>query len=92
MATRALNQNTDAAPFPNRLHRMRVEEGLGLTDLARLARLSERTIREVERGERRAREVTLHQIVNAMNANPNRVRRHEYAFEEIFPPNQPELF
>ena len=72
----------------NYLKRIRLGEGLTLTGLARLADLSDRTIREIEGGQRPGREVTLHQIVNALNGNPKRIRKHEYAFEEAFPSNQ----
>jgi transcriptional regulator with XRE-family HTH domain len=63
-----------------------------MVDLAKLADVNERTIRYIENGRQRARDVTLHRLANAINRNPKRVSKQEYAFEEVFPSNQPLLF
>lgn len=87
-----ITTSEDAVRFPNNLHAVRVQEGLSKTTLARIALLSERTIRIVESGERRPREETMHRILNAINHNSARVKKEEYSFEEVFPPNQATLF
>ena len=71
---------------------IRRQEGLSKAKLARLAGVSDRTIREAEKGKRHLREETLHQILNALNKNPNRISEREYQFEEVFPPDQAEIF
>jgi len=84
-----------AAPlgrFPNRLQEIRICEGLSVVELARLAELSDRTIRDIEKGRRPGKDLTAHKILIGLNRNPKRVRKEEYAFEEVFPPNQPPGF
>jgi transcriptional regulator with XRE-family HTH domain len=81
-----------ATTLSNNLQKVRVQEGLTLAALAKLADINERTIRYIESGRRPGRDVTLHKLVNAINGNPKRVSKQEYAFEEVFPTNQPLLF
>ncbi len=69
--------------FANLLHSVRAGEGLSRAELARLARVSEKTLGYIENGTRKPREHTLYRIVNGLNQNPNRTRR--FAFEDVFP-------
>ena len=75
----------------NSLYSTRMHEGLALAELARLSGLSEHTVRDIERGKRRGREVTLHKIVNALNENRNRRRRVQYTVPDVFPLEWPQL-
>ncbi len=75
----------------NHLHSTRLHEGLALAELARLSGLSEHTVRDIERGKRRGREITLHKIVNALNENKARRRHVEYTVPDVFPLEWPQL-
>ena len=71
----------------NNLREVRLKEGMTAAAIGRLAGVNERTVRDVESGKRPAREVTLHRILNGINGNPNRIRKQEYTFDEIFQTN-----
>ena len=86
------SQETLVKPgFKNNLHDIRVKELLSIADLARLAGLSVKTISDIEHSRRTPREVTLHQIVNAINSNSKRIRSTEYSFDEVFPATQVQI-
>jgi transcriptional regulator with XRE-family HTH domain len=85
-------KNTPTLVQSNQLRRIRINEGLRIAELARQARVSPKTIQDIEGGRRTAREVTLRRILNAINRNPQRVCKEEYGFEEVFPPDQRKLF
>jgi len=77
------------ASLPNNLRSVRIHEGLTLAGLARKSDVSERTLRDLERGLGRPREVTLHRIINALNELADRRRKIDYAMEDIFPAPRP---
>jgi transcriptional regulator with XRE-family HTH domain len=72
---------------PNNLREIRTSEGLKITELSALARVSTKTIAGVEY---RSRSVSLemkHKIVNGLNHNAE--RQKEYSFSDVFPNDQP---
>ncbi len=66
----------------NNLKKIRLHEGLLITELAGLSGVSGRTIKNLEQHKINSRRETKHKIVNGINRNPNRTREHTY--EEIF--------
>ncbi len=75
----------------NNLRSTRLHEGLTLAELARMSGLSDHTVRDIECGKRRGREVSLHRIVNALNENHGRRRTVEYTVQDVFPMDWPQL-
>jgi predicted transcriptional regulator len=65
----------------NKLRDVRVSEGLKITELSRLCKVNEKTIREVEKGRSRSTEVTKRKIVKGLNDNPNKTKI--WTYEEI---------
>ena len=77
---------TTAALPPNNLHKFREEIGLSKAELARMAKLNEKTIARVERREMTFRVETYRKIFNALNIARRRAGFKEPTFEEVFPP------
>jgi len=67
----------------NNLKRIREQEGLPISALSRLADVSEKTIRYLEKHDKDSRQLTKQKIVNGLNKNYSRTK--EYTFEEVFP-------
>jgi len=71
---------------PNNLHRFREEIGLSKAELARMAKLNEKTIARVERRKMRFRIETYRKIFNALNAGRRSEGFGELRYDEVFPP------
>jgi transcriptional regulator with XRE-family HTH domain len=52
------------------LHEIRLGKGLTVSDLAKKAEVSERTINEIEKGNRNVQEKTLFALARALDMNP----------------------
>lgn len=76
--------------FSNKLREIRVNEGISISELAREASLSERTIRDTERGVRCPRPYNQSKIARALNGLIRRRTNREdadpkqYEKDEIF--------
>jgi transcriptional regulator with XRE-family HTH domain len=68
----------------NRLRRQRIAEGLTITELARLSKISTKVISQTERLLKNPTEVTKRKILNGLNAARKPAER-PYEFEFIFP-------
>lgn len=68
----------------NRLKSRRIAEGLTITDLSRLSKISTKVISQTERFLIDPTEVTKRKIVNGLNA-VKRAGEKPYEFEYIFP-------
>jgi len=68
----------------NRLKNRRIAEGLTITDLSRLSKISTKVISQTERFLIDPTEVTKRKIVNGLNA-VKRSGEKPYEFEYIFP-------
>lgn len=66
----------------NKLGEIRVIEGLTVAGLARLSEVNEKTIREIEKGERVGNEITRRKLLNGLNKNPRKSKVWE--FNELF--------
>lgn len=71
--------------MPSRLQEVRESEGLSRAALARAARLSERTLKRIEDGEKgyQPTPVTMNKVRNALNRAPDVSQTYE--LEELFP-------
>jgi DNA-binding XRE family transcriptional regulator len=67
----------------NRVREMRIDEGVPRARLASLAGISDKTVRDIERGIREGSDVTKAKIVNGFNRLPGKKR--VYTFETLFP-------
>lgn len=67
----------------NKLDQVMAKEGLGNAELARLARLSEKTISRIRHGRADGSPTTHQKIVRGLNLIPRPV--HEYSIQEVFP-------
>lgn len=65
-----------------KLRDVRVREGLTATALSKFSEMTERTIRDIEKGRRAGTEVTRRKILNGLNKNPDKSKVWRY--EEIF--------
>jgi predicted transcriptional regulator len=71
--------------LPNNLESIRTEEGIKRAALARQAELADKTVKRVEDGDE-STAVTLHSILNALNALRKKPKRAtDYTFKEVFP-------
>lgn len=72
---------------PSNLKRIRTEEGIDRSDLAKAADVADRTVDRVETGEEASpRATTLYKILNGLNGLRNKNRRKtDYGFREVFP-------
>ena len=71
--------------YSNKLHDTRTREGLKLTELSRLCGVSEKTIRDIEKGKSPSTEVTKQKILRGLNSNP--LKSKQWNYEEIFGEN-----
>lgn len=68
----------------NNLRKIRErDEGLFVTDLAKLADVSPKSIERLENGNRRVSPVIKSKIIKGLNANPKRLK--DYKYREVFP-------
>lgn len=68
----------------NRLKHRRIAEGLTITELARLSKISTKVISQAERFLNNPTEVTKRKILNGLNM-AKKPRGKPYSFEYIFP-------
>ena len=73
----------------NRLKSRRIAEGLTITDLSRLSKISTKVISQTERFMIDPTEVTKRKILNGLNA-VKRPGENPYEFEYIFPRSEKE--
>lgn len=66
----------------NKLREIRIKEGLTISALSRFSTVNEKTIREIEKGNRESTEVTKRKIVKGLNNNPGKTRNWDY--DEVF--------
>ena len=66
----------------NKLCYIRTQEGLKLTELSRFCGVSEKTIRDIEKGKYSSTQVTKQKILRGLNNNP--LRSKSWSYEEIF--------
>ncbi len=86
---RGLRTVAASPPVPsNRLQEVREGAGLTIAELVRITGVSDRSLRDIERGVRQARKATLHKIVNGLNDYLRSKGKREFGFAEVFPPNQ----
>ena len=78
---RKISQNSNS-PNRNKLYEIRTNEGLKITELARLSGVSDKTIRDLEKDKITSTQVTRRKIVNGLNRNPDKSKTWKY--EEIF--------
>jgi transcriptional regulator with XRE-family HTH domain len=71
--------------YLNRLREIRTLEGLKLTELSRLCGVSERTIRDIEKGKYFSTQVTKQKILKGLNNYP--LKSRQWSYEEIFGEN-----
>lgn len=69
--------------LPNNLKQIRQSEGISKAELARLAKISERTISRIESDMMTGTIETKYRIVKGINSLPDRLK--EYTFDDIFP-------
>jgi predicted transcriptional regulator len=69
----------------NTVHQHREDLGLSKVDLAKRAKLSDKTIARVERSEKRFRSVTYRRIFNALNKARREEGLAELVYEQVFP-------
>jgi transcriptional regulator with XRE-family HTH domain len=69
----------------NKLRDIRTQEGLKQTELSRLCRVSEKTIRDIEKGNCSSTEVTKQKILKGLNNNPLKSRK--WSYKEVFGEN-----
>ncbi len=74
--------------YLNRLRDTRTQEGLKLTELSRLCGVSEKTIRDIEKGKYSSTQVTKQKILKGLNNNP--LKSKQWRYEEIFGGNSGE--
>ncbi len=67
----------------NNLKTIRVGAGLSIAELSRRARVSDKTIRQLERGSGNHKLETKHRIVNALNRYLASTKN--YTFDDVFP-------
>ena len=78
----------EATTLTNNLKRILTEEGIYRADLARQARISDKTVERVETG-KSTRLTTLYRILHALNALRNKTgSRGDYTFKQVFPNNK----
>ena len=68
--------------YLNKLRDARTQEGLKLTELSRLCGVSEKTIRDIEKGKYSSTQVTKQKILKGLNSHP--LRSKQWSYEEIF--------
>jgi len=68
--------------YQNKLRDERTREGLKLTELSRLCGVSEKTIRDIEKGKYPSTAVTKQKILKGLNNNP--FKSKQWSYEEIF--------
>jgi DNA-binding XRE family transcriptional regulator len=68
--------------YSNKLREVRTREGLKVTELSRLCLVSEKTIRDIEKGKYSSTEVTKQKILKGLNNNP--LKSKQWNYEEIF--------
>jgi len=68
--------------YLNKLRDIRTQEGLKLTELSRLCGVSEKTIRDIEKGKYSSTQVTKQKILKGLNNNPQRSKL--WSYDEIF--------
>jgi len=68
--------------YQNKLRDVRTQEGLKLTELSRLCGVSEKTIRDIEKGKYPSTQVTKQKILKGLNNNPARSKLRNYG--EVF--------
>lgn len=66
----------------NKLREIRIREGLKLVELSDLSGVSDKTLRDIEKGRITGTQVTRHKILNGMNANPSKSKT--WSYKEIF--------
>ena len=71
-------------PIPNKVHQHREALGLTKVELARMAKLSDKTIARVERSEKGFRAVTYHRILNALNRERRTQGQVELKYDDLF--------
>jgi DNA-binding XRE family transcriptional regulator len=71
--------------YLNKLCDIRTQEGLKLTELSRLCSVSEKTIRDIEKGKYSSTQVTKQKILKGLNNNPSKSK--QWSYEEIFGEN-----
>ncbi len=76
-----------AAKIRNNLKMIRLAELLSVADLARLAHLSERVIRDIENCKKSGTPLTRNKIVRTLRELPKPLKK--YAYEDVFP-NDPQ--
>jgi len=68
--------------YYNKLRDTRTQEGLKLTELSRLCGVSEKTIRDIEKGKCSSTQVTKQKILKGLNNHS--LRSKVWSYEEIF--------
>jgi len=68
--------------YRNKLRDIRTQEGLKLTELSRLCGVSEKTIRDIEKGKYFSTQVTKQKILKGLNNNHQRSKL--WSYYEIF--------
>ena len=66
----------------NKLREIRTLEGLKLTELSRLSGVSEKTIRDIEKGKYSSTQVTKQKILKGLNNNPS--KRKLWNYKDLF--------
>jgi predicted transcriptional regulator len=67
----------------NNLREIRRMEGLRVTELALLAKVSTKSIERVEERKRRVSPITKSKIIKGLNKNPEKLR--DYKYRDVFP-------
>jgi transcriptional regulator with XRE-family HTH domain len=67
----------------NNLRSIRTNEGLTITDLARLSKVSTKTISRLEEGSRNVAPATKAKVIKGLNKVSDKLK--EYTLEDVFP-------
>jgi len=67
----------------NRLKKIRISEGVSISEFSRLSSVSPPTIRKIESKKINCTLITKNKIVNGLNRHPT--KKKEYNFKDIFP-------
>jgi transcriptional regulator with XRE-family HTH domain len=68
--------------YPNNLRTVRTQEGLKITELSRLSKVSDKTIRDIELGKILSTQVTKQKIVNGLNNNSSKSKK--WVYKDVF--------